>query len=149
MTKNSSSIETLVGIITLVFVIGVMWYFSQEYFKNKPSNFQKYNHYIAKFNDIEGLSVGANVKIGGITIGKVIDSIIEQESYKINVKFSVIDKYKIPQDSIISVSTNGIIGEKYLKLSIGNSDEFLKNNDEIELTQSSLGLENLISLLKK
>jgi phospholipid/cholesterol/gamma-HCH transport system substrate-binding protein len=147
--KKSSFIETFIGFITLIFVIGLVWNFSNKYFASRPSDYQKYTSYIAKFNDIDGLSVGSEVKLGGVIVGKLIEVRIDEKSYKVIVKLSILDKYKIPDDSILSVGTNGLIGEKYLRILIGNSDNFLVNDAEIEFTQSALNLENLIGLLRK
>ena len=149
MIKVSKFAEAFIGGVTLIFVIGLVYSFSIKYFEYKPSTYKKYNTYKAKFSDIDGLVVGSEVKLGGIVIGKLVETSVDQKSYKIDVRFSVLDKYKVPEDSVLSVSTNGLIGEKYLRLSIGNSDNFLKPNDEVEQTQSAVSLEGLISLLKK
>ena len=65
------------------------------------------------------------------------------------VKFSALDKYKIPDDSIVMVATSGLMGGKYLRILPGTNSEFLEENDEVMFTQSSLNLEGLIALLKK
>ena len=74
---------------------------------------------------------------------------IDPKSYKISVQFSILDKYTVPDDTSIAVATTGFIGEKYLQLNMGSSNDSLKENDEIVYTQSSLNLERLVSLLKK
>jgi phospholipid/cholesterol/gamma-HCH transport system substrate-binding protein len=147
--KATRFVETFIGAITLVFVLFVVYNFSSKYFAYKPSKYENYNYYTARFGDIDGLVIGSDVKLGGVAVGKLLESKINPTSYKVEVKFSVLEKYKLPNDSIISVGTNGLIGEKYLRLSMGNSNDVIKNNGEIGFTQSSLNLENLISLLKK
>jgi phospholipid/cholesterol/gamma-HCH transport system substrate-binding protein len=141
--------ETFIGTITLIFVFCLVYYFSNQYFSFRPSKYEKYNYYHAVFNDIDGLNIGSNVKIGGISVGTLNKYSIDPKSYKISVQFSVLEKYQIPDDTSISVATTGFIGEKYLQLSMGNSAEYLKEGDEIIYTQSSLNLEKLVSLLKK
>ena len=65
------------------------------------------------------------------------------------LRLSVSEKYPISDDSAVIVATNGFIGQKYLKLSPGSSEIFLKNDDEIILTQSSINIETVLALLKK
>ena len=145
----SKTFETFIGIITLLFVSYLTYYFSNQYFSFKPSKYEQYHYYKAVFNDIDGLNIGSNVKIGGISVGTLTSYSIDPKSYKISVQFSILDKYGIPDDTSIAVATTGFIGEKYLQLTMGSSNDLLKENDEIIYTQSSLNLERLVSLLKK
>ncbi len=146
--KSIKSIETTIGLLVIVIVIAVGWKFTSDYFHQSQSQFENYNYYYANFTDIDGLVIGSDVKIGGIKVGQLISYDIDKY-YKIMVRFSVSDKYKIADDSAIMVATNGFIGQKYLKLSPGSNDIFLKNDEEIILTQSSLNVETLLALLKK
>ena len=147
--NTGKTFETFIGIITLIFVFYLIYFFSTQYFSFKPSKYEKYHYCKAIFNDIDGLNIGSNVKIGGISVGTLTSYSIDPKSYKISVQFSILDKYTVPDDTSIAVATTGFIGEKYLQLNMGSSNDSLQENDEIVYTQSSLNLEKLVSLLKK
>lgn len=146
--KSIRSIEIIVGLFVILFVSLVGWNFYSDYANQSKSKFENYHYYYANFNDIDGLVVGSDVKIGGIKVGELISYEIDK-SYKIMVRLSVSDKYKIPDDSSIIVATSGFIGQKYLKLSPGSSEDSLKDDEEILLTQSSINVETVLALLKK
>jgi phospholipid/cholesterol/gamma-HCH transport system substrate-binding protein len=147
--NNSKSFETILGGTTLIFIFYLIYFFLGQLTILKPSIKEQYTTYKASFTDIDGINVGSYVKIGGVSIGNVKQISINPESYKIVVGFSVLSKYKIPDDTSVSISTAGFMGEKSLQLSMGMSDKYLNEDDEIIYTQSSLTLEKLISFFKK
>jgi phospholipid/cholesterol/gamma-HCH transport system substrate-binding protein len=146
--KSIKSIEIVVGLLVILFVSLIGWHFYSDYANQSKSKFENYHYYYANFTDIDGLVVGSDVKIGGITVGQLVSYEIDK-SYKIIVYLSVSDKYQIPDDSSIIVATSGFIGQKYLKLSPGSSENVLKEDEEILLTQSSINVETVLALLKK
>ena len=101
---------------------------------------------IARFDDIGGLNSRAKVTIAGVTIGSVESISFDKELYMGLVKMNVVsDVNNIPIDSSVAILTSGLLGEKYLGISIGAEDDVLLEGDEIYDTQSALVLENLIS----
>ncbi|MEL0613411.1 outer membrane lipid asymmetry maintenance protein MlaD [Marinomonas arenicola] len=101
---------------------------------------------VARFDDIGGLSDRAKVTIAGVTVGSVDSITYDKELYMAKVTMNIeSDVHNIPDDSSIAILTSGLLGEKYLGISIGADDKMLKNGDEIHDTQSALVLENLIS----
>ncbi|MEL0635740.1 MULTISPECIES: outer membrane lipid asymmetry maintenance protein MlaD [Marinomonas] len=103
-------------------------------------------HVVARFDDIGGLSDRAKVTIAGVTVGSVDSISYDKKLYMAKVTMSIdSDVNNIPEDSSIAILTSGLLGEKYLGISIGAEDKMLKNGDEIRDTQSALVLENLIS----
>jgi phospholipid/cholesterol/gamma-HCH transport system substrate-binding protein len=148
LIKSIKSIEIFIGIFVILIVILIGWNFTSDYFAQSKSKFENYQYYYANFSDIDGLVIGSDVKIGGVKVGELISYEIDK-SYKIMVYFSVSDKYKISDDSSLIVATTGFIGQRYLKLSPGSSENFLKNDDEILFTQSAINIETVLALLKK
>ena len=146
--KSMKSVEIFVGLFVILLTILIGWHFTSNYSHQSSSKFEKYNYYYANFSDIDGLVIGSDVKIGGIKVGELVSYEIDK-SYKIMLRLSVSEKYPISDDSAVIVATNGFIGQKYLKLSPGSSEIFLKNDDEIILTQSSINIETVLALLKK
>lgn len=133
--------ETVVGIFTLA-IFGVFFGYILIKGKNIINTDSSYNVF-AKFNDIDGITIGSVVKISGLTIGEVEDLFLN-ESYMAVAKLKISSQYKIPFDSSLSVATSGIIGSKYLMISPGADDEMLKKNDYFSFTQSSISLDGLI-----
>lgn len=77
-------------------------------------------------------------------IGVVVDETLDPKTYSAVVKFSINKKIQIPTDSTAKISSEGLIGGKYLAIVPGADDEMLANNQELKYTQSSINLETLI-----
>lgn len=97
----------------------------------------------AQFNSASGLKSGATVEIAGVEVGRV-KSITLKEDRAI-VKLAVENGTKLYTDTIASIKTRGIIGEKFLALSPGGGGDPLKPGDMIRDTESGLDLEELVS----
>jgi phospholipid/cholesterol/gamma-HCH transport system substrate-binding protein len=99
----------------------------------------------AKFDNIGDLKVGAPVSMSGVEIGRVAKIDFDSNDYKAVVKLRLNERYnKIPTDSDASIYTQGLLGGKFIGLTAGGADTYLKNNDQIDFTQSAFVLENLI-----
>lgn len=100
----------------------------------------------ARFDDIGGLTERAKVSIAGVTVGEVESIVLDKELYMGLVTFHInSDDTKIPTDSSAAILTSGLLGGKYIGISIGAEDKYVGNGDELTDTQSALVLENLIS----
>lgn len=97
----------------------------------------------ARFANVSGLKPGATVEIAGVEIGKV--SKIELNDYEAVVGMLINPEVKLQEDSIASIRTQGIIGDKYIKIKTGGADEFIEKNGEIIETESAIELEELVS----
>jgi len=99
----------------------------------------------ARFENIGGLKVKSPVTMAGVRIGRVTGVSFDKKTYQAVVELSIDGRYKnIPDDSSVSILTSGLLGEQYIGITAGGSDEYLKSGDKILLTQSALVLENLI-----
>jgi phospholipid/cholesterol/gamma-HCH transport system substrate-binding protein len=104
-------------------------------------------HYqlVAKFDNIGDLKVGAPVSMSGVEIGRVEKIDFDSNEYKAVVSLRVNERYnKIPTDSDASIYTQGLLGGKFIGITAGGADTYLKDNDHIDFTQSAFVLENLI-----
>ncbi|MBS0578037.1 MAG: outer membrane lipid asymmetry maintenance protein MlaD [Proteobacteria bacterium] len=100
----------------------------------------------AEFDNIGDLKVGSPVAMSGVNVGVVTRITYNLKDYKAQVHMRIADGYsQIPDDSFASIQTQGLLGGKYIGLSPGGSDTFLKQGSVIEQTQSALVLENLIN----
>jgi phospholipid/cholesterol/gamma-HCH transport system substrate-binding protein len=99
----------------------------------------------AKFDNIGDLKVGAPVSMAGVDVGRVARIDLDPKEYKAVVELRLDSKFnEIPSDSDASIYTQGLLGGKFIGLTAGGADTYLKNNDHIDFTQSALVLENLI-----
>ena len=99
----------------------------------------------ARFQNIGQLKVRAPVKIAGVRIGDVQSIQLEPQRMDALVTLSIDKQYDdIPDDSSAAIFTSGLLGDQYVGLEPGGSPTFLKNGDELVLTQSAMSIENLI-----
>lgn len=99
----------------------------------------------AKFDNIGDLRVGAPVSMSGVEIGRVVNIDFDTKEYKAVVLMRVNAKYnQIPTDSDAAIYTQGLLGGKFIGLTAGGAETYLKDKDHIDFTQSAFVLENLI-----
>jgi len=98
---------------------------------------------VAQFNTASGLKSGSAVEIAGVEVGRVRSIALNED--RAAVTLAVDDKVKLYTDTIASIKTRGIIGEKFLALSPGGGGDPLKPGDTIRDTESGLDLEELVS----
>ena len=102
----------------------------------------------ANFENVSGLKVKSPVTMAGVRIGRVSAIDFNPDSYQAVVTLNIDGHYNtIPKDSSASILTSGLLGEQYVGLDPGGSEEHLKDNDKIKLTQSALVLEKLVGRL--
>jgi phospholipid/cholesterol/gamma-HCH transport system substrate-binding protein len=93
----------------------------------------------AKFDNIGDLRVGAPVSMSGVHID------FDTKEYKAVVQMRLNSKYnQIPTDSDAAIYTQGLLGGKFIGLTAGGAETYLKDKDQIDFTQSAFVLENLI-----
>jgi phospholipid/cholesterol/gamma-HCH transport system substrate-binding protein len=102
----------------------------------------------AEFDNVGDLKVGAPVSMSGVDIGRVTRIDLDTKAYRAMVALQLNSKYnQIPSDSDASIFTQGLLGGKFVGLTAGGADTYLKDKDQIDFTQSAIVLENLIGQL--
>lgn len=99
----------------------------------------------ARFGSISGLKNGAQVEIAGVKVGKVGNIQLDKDTYEARVELAIEKGVKLQKDSIASIRTAGIIGDRYIDISPGGSDVVLKDGGQIYETESAINLEQLVS----
>ena len=137
---NGNVVEVLIGaavlVVAAVFVV----------FAVSTSDVGSVSGYelTAKFDRIDGLNIGADVRISGIKVGTVIDQGLDPETYLAVVRMSIRDSVRLPLDSSAGVVSDGLLGGKFLSLSPGADDAMLEPGEEIRFTQASINIEQLL-----
>jgi len=136
------SFEFIVGLI-VIFVAG--WFLINVLLKSDEiSNFGEVTKYSASFDDVSGISVGSDIKLAGVTIGRVKKLKLDTLSYTAEMVLEISSKIKLPSDSEIVITSESLLGGSYVSISPGGSDTFMKENEKFSYTQSSLSLNSLL-----
>ena len=139
---KSDIFEFIVG-LGVILIAG--WFILAVVSKSeKLTNVGETTKYIASFNDVSGISVGSDIKLAGVTVGKVLSLKLNEVNYTAEIILGIDRKIKIPNDSEVIITSEGLLGSNYVSISPGGSDIFLEANENFPFTQSSLSLNNLI-----
>jgi phospholipid/cholesterol/gamma-HCH transport system substrate-binding protein len=138
MTRNL--LETLLGAIVLIVAVVFLLYAYNASQLGSDAGYQL----MARFDRVDGLQRGSDVRIGGIKVGTVVAQGLDPVSYRAEVRFTVNDDIELPADSSVAVASDGLLGGKYLSLVPGGDEVMLGAGEEITLTQSAINLEDLI-----
>ena len=92
---------------------------------------------------IDGLSVGNDVRIGGVKVGSVVQQRVDQEDYLAVVTMTVRPDIKLSKNTLATVSSDGLLGGKYIKLEPGDG-EILASGGELTSTRDVISLEELL-----
>jgi phospholipid/cholesterol/gamma-HCH transport system substrate-binding protein len=134
--------ETQVGIFVLLGFMAI------AYMSIKLGNVHLFSdtHYsiVAKFNDVTGLKLNAPVQMYGVEMGFVEAIGIDQDTGMSSVTIRIRKDIELTDDTIASIKTSGLIGDKYVKISRGGGDP-IKAGSVLRDTESSIDLEELIS----
>ncbi len=141
----SRSIEAIVGVFIIVGGVALAFLAMQVSGLTMDAQKETYKVY-AQFDDLGGLSVRGRVSIAGVTVGKVSAITLDTKAYRALVEMDIYKNVdNLTQDTVASIQTAGLLGEKYISLSIGGDPDVLGDGDTIFDTQSALNLEKLIS----
>ena len=99
---------------------------------------------VADFPSVGGLKAGSSVEIAGVEIGRV-DSITLDKDYQAHVRMVLRPSVKLQEDSIASIKTKGLIGEKYIRISPGGSDKIIPPNGRLKEVEPPVDFEELLS----
>jgi phospholipid/cholesterol/gamma-HCH transport system substrate-binding protein len=138
---EKTRLEIVVGVFVLVGVL-CLGYLSIKLGKLEMIGGDVYE-VEAQFNSASGLKPGSTIEIAGVEVGRVRGITLVEDRAK--VKLAVNKTVKLYTDTIASIKTRGIIGEKFLALNPGGGGDPLKPGDIIRDTESGLDLEELVS----
>lgn len=139
----NSRMEIFVGIFLLIGFVALSWLALQLGEIPWLAGSKAYQ-LSAEFNNISGVKVGADVQVAGVVVGKVRQLQLNDE-HQAMVIMQLDKQLVVPVDSIASVKSQGIIGDKYIQITLGGDENVYKPGGTIVDTESSVDLESLIS----
>ena len=138
MGKNL--VETLMGAVVLV-VAGMFMVFAYSTADIRPVRGYAVT---AKFQSIDGVRLGTDVKLAGIKVGSVVGQALDPQTYEAVLTLSIDAHIKLPRDTSAQITSEGLLGGTYIALSPGAEDRMIAAGGEIRHTQSPV---NLVQLL--
>jgi phospholipid/cholesterol/gamma-HCH transport system substrate-binding protein len=135
-----SVIETVLGGFVIFLALAFLAY------SYNTSNVAEVNGYqiTADFSGIGGLQIGDEVQISGVKVGQVANLELDPKAYVARVTMEIDNKVQIPSDTTALISSESLLGGKYLLLEPGGAEDMLKNGGKIEFTQAPQNLEQLL-----
>lgn len=143
--KRNPSVEIGTGLFVLLGFAAL--FFMATQISSHGFEFGRHDYRLtAAFDNVGGLKAGAPVSIGGVTVGRVESIEYDSRAFKAVAHLAIDRRYdRIPNDSDVAIYTAGLLGGNYVGFTPGGSDTPYKDGDRVEMTQSAVVLENLIS----
>lgn len=137
---NKKPVETIMGVVVLVVAALFMM------FAYRVSDLQVVKGYEinARFLKVGGLNTGADVRINGIKVGTVISQEINPLDYMVDVKLSILPSVTLSEDSVITISGDGLMGDKFVRIDPGHSSKKLENGSTAMNTKDAKSLEDMV-----
>jgi phospholipid/cholesterol/gamma-HCH transport system substrate-binding protein len=137
---NRNAVETVMGAVVIV-VAALFLFFA--YTTSQVSAVSGYD-LTARFNRVEGLRDGSDVRISGIKVGSVVSQRLDPKTFVAVVRLSIEPDIKLPVDTVATITSAGLFSDNYVSLEPGNEDQLIKPGGEIDHTQSPMNLQSLI-----
>ena len=138
---NRNLLETIIGGLVLLVAFFFLYFaYSHSTLKTDTNGYEL----SAKFDRIDGLLVGSEVRMSGVKVGTITHLELDPKTYLAIARISVRKDIKLPTDSSAEVQTAGLLGDTYLSLVPGGDETFIREGEEIINTQSAVNLTDLI-----
>lgn len=136
----NSATETLIGAAVLVIAGGFLVYAANTADVSISDGYKV----VAKFQKAEGLNVGGDVRIAGVKVGSVSDMELDDQTYFATVTMSLDEEVRLPDDSSAKITSASLLGDNFVALEPGGSEFMLEPGDELQYTQGSVSVGDLI-----
>ena len=138
----SNVAETIIGAAVLAAAGGFLVYAAQTAdIGGVGGDYYEVN---APFRKADGLGVGADVRVSGVKVGTVTGMKLDPETYRAGASLAIASEYQIPEDSTVTISTEGLLGGSFIAIDPGASDFFFEDGSVAEFTQGSISILELI-----
>jgi len=132
--------EVLTGACVLLVAVGFLVFAVAHSGKTASAGYQLH----ARFDHVDGLIDGADVRIAGVKVGRVIGMVVDPKTFLADVTITVRDDIQLPKDSSAEIASESLLGGKFVNLSPGGDAADLAPGATITITQSSVSLEQLL-----
>lgn len=129
--------ETIVGAVVIAVAVLFLGYAYSVSGKTVSRDAYTLN---AVFGRVDGITIGAEVRIAGVKVGTVAAHGLDPKTYEARLKLSMSSGVPVPEDSVAKIVSDGLLGGAHVSIEPGASDVMLKNGDSITLTQGSVDL---------
>lgn len=140
MAENKS--ELLVGALVICVAAGFLTYASRSV--GAIGSSQGYE-LTASFRSAQGITVGTDVRMAGVKIGSVVGLDLNPQTFRADADITVADGVELPDDSSIIIASEGLLGGNFVEIQPGGSAFNFEPGDQIENTQGSISLIELLS----
>ncbi len=139
---KSSLLDTVVGAVVIAIAAA---FFAYVYTSTDLGRGRGGYHIKAAFDSVDGISIGSDIRLAGIKVGTVADETLDQENYQAILTMAIDSHVKLPEDTSAKITSDGLLGEKYIALEPGGAEEMLKEGDFLGSTQSALDIWALVN----
>jgi len=98
----------------------------------------------AQFERVDGIRDGSDVRIAGVKVGSIVSETLDPKTFLATVRMSIDPAYKLPDDTVAEIVSSSLLGDKYMALVPGGSEQMIPPGGQIKFTQAPVSLENLI-----
>ncbi|MCC6471499.1 MAG: outer membrane lipid asymmetry maintenance protein MlaD [Alphaproteobacteria bacterium] len=134
------TLEILVGALVVLIGFGFVQY---AYSGKQVKTVAGYT-LTARFGKVGTIQVGAPVRIAGVTVGRIAQMSLDRANYQVVMDMTIQPDLKLPADTKASITTDGLLGGKYVKLMPGQATDMLKPGARIAETKDAVSLEDLV-----
>ena len=141
---KENKLEVIIGAVVIAVALGFVVFLYQSTGLSVSNS--KHYELKADFRSADGIHVGTDVRLAGVEVGTVSDLSLNVETYRAEAELAIENAVDIPEDSALTVSSEGLLGGNFIEIIPGASYEYMQPGDEFLDTQGSV---SLISLLLK
>ena len=128
------------GAVVAVAIFFVFYVFQTSGFSTGSGNYPIH----ASFRSAEGVRVGTDVRLAGVKIGSVTQIELDSDTYEARSTLSIGKNIQIPDDSSLTIASEGLLGGNFVEVVPGMSEDYLQSGDEVLDTQGSVSLIQLM-----
>lgn len=138
---NRNMVETITGFLVLAIAAVFVFFVYKETRSSASKGYQIFAH----FTKVDGVNVGSDVRLAGVKIGNVTDKSLDPKSFDAVLHLNIDDKFRLPVDSVLRITSDGIFGNSYISIDPGQEANFVAEGQELVNTQAGINFIDLVS----
>ena len=133
--------ETVIGAVVIVIGVGFFTYMYKSADVHAGTGGYRVN---ASFDGIDGVTIGSDVRVAGIKVGSVVEQRLDTDIYEAAVVFAINPDIKLPTDSSAKVTSEGLLGDRYIAIEPGGDKTMLSEGGVIQYTQGPVDIMSIV-----